>query len=427
VSMPGTGVYLRTTTCNGDFVGNPPGNSTCNVGSVTCGLQNPANLNSPTVVTGCAAAGAVSIDVGGTGTSAAAPLWAGFTALVNQSNALNGAPAIGFANPTLYGISQNAALYAASFHDVSNRVGEVQAGCLANFHAAGPGYDLVTGLGSPTCALITQLANRTPTLALTANAVGTGNVAAPVNVTGSGIGFTPGGSAVGFTLSGVPAGDGTALPSADLGDDVRTDANGDFTFNLTSNFFPPAVLCTAAQESQVVTLTAHDRAAFALNGTDVSASATFPASLFCAEVIAPNTDFKLSQHAAVLVQDTFPGHPGPLAIDGDATTYWGSVDMDNQDFITVDLKTPRLIHRISVLWGVTRFATAYQVQTSNDNSTWSTLQSFNIHFGDRYDVSNLNVTARFVRVFMTESSNLPPVGGFSVEEFEVWGPPGLLP
>ena len=40
------------------------------------------------------------------GTSLAAPLWAGFMALVNQQAAANGQPPIGFVNPALYAIGK---------------------------------------------------------------------------------------------------------------------------------------------------------------------------------------------------------------------------------------------------------------------------------------------------------------------------------
>jgi kumamolisin len=69
------------------------------------------------------------------GTSAAAPEWAGFTALYNQLAATKGKPALGFANPALYKLTGTAAL-----HDI---VG----GGNGAFHAV-KGYDRVTGLGS---------------------------------------------------------------------------------------------------------------------------------------------------------------------------------------------------------------------------------------------------------------------------------------
>ena len=89
------------------------------------------------------------------GTSAATPLWAGFTALVNQQRQNLGLkPGIGFLNPTLYSIATTN--YSANFHDITS--GNNGTGGCADFKA-GTGYDLATGLGSPTGMLIDTLAN----------------------------------------------------------------------------------------------------------------------------------------------------------------------------------------------------------------------------------------------------------------------------
>ena len=71
------------------------------------------------------------------GTSIAAPLWAGFTALVNQQAALNGQSPVGFINPAIYTIGTGTT-YAASFHDIttgnninSNSAGKFFANSLA--------------------------------------------------------------------------------------------------------------------------------------------------------------------------------------------------------------------------------------------------------------------------------------------------------
>ncbi|OBI74350.1 peptidase S53 [Mycobacterium sp. E740] len=76
--------------------------------------------------------------VGG-GTSQAAPIWAGLTAVMNQYLLANGGRAIGDLNPLLYRIAQGAPLPA--FRDVTLG-GNVVAD-------AAPGYDLVSGLGTP--------------------------------------------------------------------------------------------------------------------------------------------------------------------------------------------------------------------------------------------------------------------------------------
>ena len=74
------------------------------------------------------------------GTSFAAPMWAGYIALVNQQLAQNGESTIGFINPTIY--SQNVtSQYSTDFHDVTSGT--------SGSYSAVAGYDLVTGWGSP--------------------------------------------------------------------------------------------------------------------------------------------------------------------------------------------------------------------------------------------------------------------------------------
>jgi kumamolisin len=77
--------------------------------------------------------------VGG-GTSLAAPIWAGFTAIMDQYLKANHDPPVGFFNPILYHLANSPVPY-RPFHDVT--VGG------NDFFAATPGYDMATGLGSP--------------------------------------------------------------------------------------------------------------------------------------------------------------------------------------------------------------------------------------------------------------------------------------
>ena len=95
------------------------------------------------------------------GTSFAAPRWAGFIALVNQQAVEAGtAPqgGIGFLNPSLYAIGSGSQ-YATDFHDIvsGNNLTYYQPA----WYNAVPGYDLVTGWGSPTGqSLIDDLAGK---------------------------------------------------------------------------------------------------------------------------------------------------------------------------------------------------------------------------------------------------------------------------
>lgn len=80
------------------------------------------------------------------GTSIAAPLWAGFTALVNQQAAAAGKPTVGFLNPALYAIGKSSSA-AAAFLDITT--GDNTSQSSPSLFYAAPGYDLCTGWGTP--------------------------------------------------------------------------------------------------------------------------------------------------------------------------------------------------------------------------------------------------------------------------------------
>ena len=90
------------------------------------------------------------IDVGGQylvvgGTSAATPLWAGLIALANQTA---GHP-LGFVNPALYTIGLASATH-TDYQDITHGNNTYdQGGVHIPGYTAAPGWDPVTGWGSP--------------------------------------------------------------------------------------------------------------------------------------------------------------------------------------------------------------------------------------------------------------------------------------
>lgn len=106
---------------------------TNNAGGTGCGGANPCS--SGWYVVG--------------GTSASSPQWAGLTAIADQMAAQMGRPDLGFLNPTLYAIADNAALYSKDFNDVTT--GCNQTSSLPGY-CASKGWDAVTGLGTPNAA-----------------------------------------------------------------------------------------------------------------------------------------------------------------------------------------------------------------------------------------------------------------------------------
>jgi len=106
------------------------------------------------------------------GTSCATPLWAAFTALVNQQASNNLDAPVGFINPAIYalGLSAN---YSATFHDIT--VGNNTNQTITDKFFAVAGYDLCTGWGTPTG---TNLINALAPMATVPNPTGTATLAA---------------------------------------------------------------------------------------------------------------------------------------------------------------------------------------------------------------------------------------------------------
>jgi subtilase family serine protease len=79
------------------------------------------------------------------GTSASAPLWAALLADINASSACHGSP-VGFANPALYRAAGTA--YGSDFNDITSGNNDLL-GLNGGRFAAGPFYDMASGLGTP--------------------------------------------------------------------------------------------------------------------------------------------------------------------------------------------------------------------------------------------------------------------------------------
>jgi hypothetical protein len=90
------------------------------------------------------------------GTSFSSPLWAGFTALVNQKAVAQGGQPVGFLNPVFYALGKNPS-YRAFFHDIVSG-NSTNSSNPTNYFAV-PGYDLCTGWGSPQSNLVDALVN----------------------------------------------------------------------------------------------------------------------------------------------------------------------------------------------------------------------------------------------------------------------------
>jgi subtilase family serine protease len=87
-----------------------------------------------------------------TGTSAAAPFWAGVVALADQLAHRH----LGFINPAIYRIARSP-LYHAAFHDITTGDNAFVLPPTITGYPAGPGWDPVTGWGTPDARVLVPL------------------------------------------------------------------------------------------------------------------------------------------------------------------------------------------------------------------------------------------------------------------------------
>jgi subtilase family serine protease len=89
------------------------------------------------------------------GTSAGSPQWAGLVALADQI----AGKSLGFINPALYAIANSATAYSSDFYDVTTGNNQIES--TVTGYDATPGWDPITGLGTPNAAnLLPDLAAR---------------------------------------------------------------------------------------------------------------------------------------------------------------------------------------------------------------------------------------------------------------------------
>jgi type 1 glutamine amidotransferase len=106
---------------------------------------------------------------------------------------------------------------------------------------------------------------------------------------------------------------------------------------------------------------------------------------------------------------------GANAVDGNPATRWGSLYADPQ-WISVDLGSSHPVSRVRLQWE-TAYGRAYQIQTSTDNTNWTTVSSTTTSDGGVDDIT-LTGTGRYVRVYGTQRATQ---WGYSLWEFDVYG------
>ena len=111
------------------------------------------------------------------------------------------------------------------------------------------------------------------------------------------------------------------------------------------------------------------------------------------------------------------------AVDGFLSTRWESSFGVDPSWLEVDLGAAFELTEVIIYWEVASAAT-YEIQGSNDGSTWTVLSSESSSVsGDRTDTVAVSGSYRYVRMFgLTRTTGF----GYSIYEMEVYGIPGDL-
>jgi hypothetical protein len=108
-------------------------------------------------------------------------------------------------------------------------------------------------------------------------------------------------------------------------------------------------------------------------------------------------------------------YPASNATDGNTGTRWSSAFSDPQ-WLEVDLGATASISQVVLQWEAA-YATAFQIQVSNDNATWTSIYSTTTGTGGTQTLT-VSGSGRYVRMYGTARATQY---GYSLWEFQVYG------
>ncbi|HET9168629.1 MAG TPA: glycoside hydrolase family 3 C-terminal domain-containing protein [Actinospica sp.] len=126
-------------------------------------------------------------------------------------------------------------------------------------------------------------------------------------------------------------------------------------------------------------------------------------------------DLTLDQPTTASSTQDAADYPASAATDGNPGSRWSSAAGDPQ-WLEVDLGAQQQICSIGIIWE-TAYASAFQVQVSKDDSTWTNVYSTTTGAGGSQTFS-VFATARYVRMYGTVRATQ---WGYSIFEFDVYG------
>jgi len=133
--------------------------------------------------------------------------------------------------------------------------------------------------------------------------------------------------------------------------------------------------------------------------------------------LAPLPVILLSQGRPVTASSVQPGSTwvAANAVDGNTGTRWSS-DFSDPQWLEVDLGAEHVLTKVVLDWE-TAYGVAFQIQTSDDGTTWTDVYSTTTGTGGSQTLQ-VSGTGRYVRMYGTQRGT---PWGYSLWEFQIYG------
>jgi chitosanase len=128
-------------------------------------------------------------------------------------------------------------------------------------------------------------------------------------------------------------------------------------------------------------------------------------------------------HPALASSMAGPAWAAARAVDGNTGTRWASARGPGTQWLRVDLGGVQDVERVELVWEKA-YAKAYQIQVSDDGTSWRQIAATASGNGGTDDLERLSGTGRYLRVLATRRGTSY---GYSLRELQVYGPGPVSP
>ena len=200
---------------------------------------------------------------------------------------------------------------------------------------------------------------------------------------------------------------------------VVAGSNGPFTYQWLRNGV--AVLGQTGSSYTTLPMESGDSGStFTVQVTNTAGTTTpAPALLTVLSTLPSTPDLALGKPATDSSSQDEASLGAAFAVDGNQMTRWASAAGVDPSWIAVDLGAATTVNQVLLRWEAA-YGSAYQIQGSLDGATWTNLYKQRNGVGGAENITFAPVSARYLRMYgITRGTQY----GYSLYEFEVYGPP----